>query len=103
MDNHAVLQWHIDMGCDECVADEPINRFETSAQAAVASASVVADGQRTTGHNRPQSRPISQHLARCGREARRDSPDEWRRAATATSSEEGELKGGRPDAAADQR
>lgn len=32
MDSNAVLQWHIDMGCDECVADEPINRFETSAQ-----------------------------------------------------------------------
>ena len=34
MDSHVVLQWHIDMGCDECVADEPINRFEASAQAA---------------------------------------------------------------------
>lgn len=43
MDSHAVLQWHIDMGCDECVADEPINRFETSAQAAVAAELVVQD------------------------------------------------------------
>ena len=49
MDNHAVLQWHIDMGCDECVADEPINRFETSAQAAVASASVASDHAAPAG------------------------------------------------------
>lgn len=31
MDSHAVLQWHIDMGCDECVADEPIDRFQPAA------------------------------------------------------------------------
>jgi len=43
MDSHAVLQWHIDMGCDECVADEPINRLETSAQAAAVIASSVPD------------------------------------------------------------
>jgi len=24
----AALQWHIDAGCDECISDEPINRFE---------------------------------------------------------------------------
>lgn len=42
MDSHAVLQWHIDMGCDECVADEPINRFETSAHAAAMAATVTS-------------------------------------------------------------
>ena len=38
---HAALQWHIDAGCDECVADEPIDRFEVSASMAAASASQV--------------------------------------------------------------
>ncbi len=28
VDLTAALQWHIDAGCDECVEDEPINRFE---------------------------------------------------------------------------
>ena len=28
----AVLQWHIDAGCDECVADAPVDRFAVSAQ-----------------------------------------------------------------------
>jgi len=28
----AVLQWHIDAGCDECVAEEPVDRFAVSAQ-----------------------------------------------------------------------
>ncbi|MBO6949666.1 MAG: uracil-DNA glycosylase [Rhodospirillales bacterium] len=32
-DLHAVLQWHIDAGCDECIADDPIDRFEVSASA----------------------------------------------------------------------
>lgn len=30
-DISAVLQWHIDAGCDECVADEPVDRFAVSA------------------------------------------------------------------------
>ncbi len=58
MDSHAVLQWHIDMGCDECVADEPINRFETSAQAAAAIASTVSDqagGSATASPKAPAS------------------------------------------------
>ncbi|WNK00603.1 uracil-DNA glycosylase [Thalassospiraceae bacterium LMO-JJ14] len=32
-DISAVLQWHIDAGCDECVADEPVDRFAVSAVA----------------------------------------------------------------------
>jgi len=28
----AVLQWHIDAGCDECVADAPVDRFAVSAE-----------------------------------------------------------------------
>lgn len=36
MDMHAALQWHIDMGCDECIADEPIDRFAASAKAMAA-------------------------------------------------------------------
>lgn len=27
-DIHAILQWHIDAGCDECVGDEPVDRFQ---------------------------------------------------------------------------
>lgn len=27
---HTALQWHIDAGCDECVADEPVDRFAVS-------------------------------------------------------------------------
>lgn len=33
MDNYALLQWHIDMGCDECIADAPIDRFAASVAA----------------------------------------------------------------------
>jgi len=29
-DLHAALQWQIDAGCDECVADQPIDRFQVS-------------------------------------------------------------------------
>jgi len=25
---HAALQWQIDAGCDECVDDQPIDRFQ---------------------------------------------------------------------------
>lgn len=32
-DLHAALQWHIDAGCDECVADDPVDRFQVSAMA----------------------------------------------------------------------
>lgn len=56
MDSHAVLQWHIDMGCDECVADEPINRFETSAQAAAVAETMRVD--RTSQADVPQNRPV---------------------------------------------
>lgn len=42
MDNHAVLQWHIDMGCDECIADAPIDRFAASAAAMTARAPAQA-------------------------------------------------------------
>lgn len=56
MDSHAVLQWHIDMGCDECVADEPINRFETSAQAAAVAETMKVD--RTSQADVPQNRPV---------------------------------------------
>lgn len=58
MDSQAALQWHIDMGCDECVADEPINRFETSAQAAAVTAATTAD--RMPQADAPQSRPSAQ-------------------------------------------
>lgn len=30
-DLHAALQWHIDAGCDECIADEPVDRFQAPA------------------------------------------------------------------------
>ena len=30
-DIHAVLQWHIDAGCDETIGEAPINRFEVPA------------------------------------------------------------------------
>ena len=59
---HAALQWHIDAGCDECVADEPIDRFEVSAIMAAASASQApvkaSPAQQTAmpdraGHNPP--------------------------------------------------
>ncbi|MEQ8320007.1 MAG: uracil-DNA glycosylase [Rhodospirillales bacterium] len=30
---HTALQWHIDAGCDECVADEPVDRFAVSKEA----------------------------------------------------------------------
>lgn len=56
MDSHAVLQWHIDMGCDECVADEPINRFETSAQAAAVAETMKVD--RTSQADVPKNRPV---------------------------------------------
>lgn len=55
MDQHAVLQWHIDMGCDECIADEPINRFETSAEAAAAAAARAP--KDTPPPNPPMERP----------------------------------------------
>lgn len=55
MDQHAVLQWHIEMGCDECIADEPINRFETSATAAAAAAAGAPKDM--TPSNAPMERP----------------------------------------------
>ncbi len=55
MDHHAVLQWHIDMGCDECIADEPINRFETSATAATVV--VVRAPNDMTPPNAPMDKP----------------------------------------------
>lgn len=55
MDSQAVLQWHIDMGCDECIADEPINRFETSAKATAEVAARAPKGQKDTA---PPSAPV---------------------------------------------
>lgn len=61
MDQHAALQWHIDMGCDECIADEPINRFETSAAAAAAiAARAPAD---TASQSAPMERPSARSNA----------------------------------------
>lgn len=57
MDSHAVLQWHIDMGCDECVADEPIDRFATSAKAAAVTATT---SDRMPQADTPQNRPAAQ-------------------------------------------
>lgn len=57
VDLTAALQWHIDAGCDECIEDEPINRFElidsapmmaapqqTQAQPAVISSAAASPG-----------------------------------------------------------
>lgn len=59
MDQHAVLQWHIDMGCDECIADEPINRFETSAKAAAAAAARAPKDMASP--NAPMEKPSERH------------------------------------------
>lgn len=48
MDMHAALQWHIDMGCDECIADEPIDRFAASAAAAVQAPSPAVNTQASS-------------------------------------------------------
>jgi uracil-DNA glycosylase family 4 len=65
MDQHAVLQWHIDMGCDECIADEPINRFETSAQAAAAAAARLPKDSSppSAAMDRPSERPSGSSTA----------------------------------------
>jgi DNA polymerase len=41
-DIHAALQWHIDAGCDECMADAPVDRFAVSVAQIAASSPVDA-------------------------------------------------------------
>ncbi|MEX0695597.1 MAG: uracil-DNA glycosylase [Rhodospirillales bacterium] len=55
-DLHAALQWHIDAGCDECVADAPIDRFQVS-QSMTAQAASAPPAQTVAPGEARQSQP----------------------------------------------
>lgn len=58
-DLNAALQWHIDAGCDECVGDEPINRFELIDVAPVMAASQQNQSQSHLASSAPTSPGVS--------------------------------------------
>jgi len=59
-DLSAALQWHLDAGCDECVGDEPINRFELIDAAPV----MAAPQQNQVLANATTSAPASPGVSR---------------------------------------
>ncbi len=59
VDLTAALQWHIDAGCDECIDDAPINRFELIDAAPTMAAPQQSQAQPTVASSAPGSPGIS--------------------------------------------
>lgn len=72
MSEAALLRWYLDMGIDEAIGDEPVDRYALSAQQVASSAKARSDrpASAATGE-RPRELPRERGGAR---EARRSSP-----------------------------